>query len=55
MTIDFVFLLMLFTLGGGLVHAIMHLRATRRMMESGEDTGGLPRVYRRRTRNPGQA
>ena len=46
MTIDFVFLLMLFTLGGGLMHAIYHLHQIRRLQQSGENTGELPKVYR---------
>ncbi|MEM8759641.1 MAG: hypothetical protein AAGE83_04850 [Pseudomonadota bacterium] len=45
MTIDFVFLLMLMTLGGGLAHAIHNLEQTRRLRGKPDDAP-LPRVYR---------
>ncbi|MEL7139887.1 MAG: hypothetical protein AAFP67_12585 [Pseudomonadota bacterium] len=45
MTIDFVFLLMLITLGGGLAHAIYNLEQTRRLRGKPDDAP-LPRVYR---------
>ncbi|MEL6481647.1 MAG: hypothetical protein AAFU72_07440 [Pseudomonadota bacterium] len=46
MTVDFVFLLMLFTVGGALAHAIYNLEQTRRLRGKPDDAP-LPRVYRR--------
>jgi hypothetical protein len=53
MTIDFVFLLMMVTVGGGMLHAMWNLRETRRLREAGEDPQPLPRAWRK-YRNPAE-
>lgn len=45
---DLIFILMIFTLGGGVLHAAWNLQATRKLREEGENPYRLPGIYQQR-------
>ncbi|MEL6197735.1 MAG: hypothetical protein AAFT19_07805 [Pseudomonadota bacterium] len=52
MAIDLLFILTVFTLGGGVAHAAYNLHQTRKLREQGENPYRLPGVYQKRQGNP---